>query len=162
MTTYKGFRAKYFLDDRKGIIRGTVLNIRDTITFYGKTVPQVSKAFRDSVDEYLAFCAEEGVEPEKPFSGRILVRMPPSMHRRLSLEAQQRGISINKLIRGKLASTLKSPDNSGGAVITVGVPSLPPRPVPAKARRGKKGLPAATPSTPAPEARSEPRRKSSG
>jgi predicted HicB family RNase H-like nuclease len=96
--SHKGFIPKFFLDSTKNIIRGKVLNTKDTITFHGRTVTEAWDAFRDSVDDYLAFCKELGVEPEKPFSGNILVRVTPETHRRLSLRAQLRGISVNALI----------------------------------------------------------------
>jgi predicted HicB family RNase H-like nuclease len=105
--TYQGFIADFHVDFEEGIIRGRVINTRDMITFYGKTAEEASDEFKKSVDEYLAFCQEIGVEPEKPFSGRILVRVNPSMHRQLSLRAQRAGQSINKLIVGELSRSLK-------------------------------------------------------
>jgi predicted HicB family RNase H-like nuclease len=61
---YKGYRGKIGIDVENGLLHGTVLGIRDVVTFEGKTVPELVKAFQDSVDEYLAFCAEAGREPE--------------------------------------------------------------------------------------------------
>ena len=69
MKAYKGFLPKFYIDEEQGIIRGKTLNTRDTITFYGKTVDEALQAFRDSVDDYLEFCKEIGVDPEKPYSG---------------------------------------------------------------------------------------------
>jgi predicted HicB family RNase H-like nuclease len=107
MTSYKGFIPRFYIDLEKRIIRGNVLNTRDTITFYGNTVAQAHKAFQASVDDYLEFCKEIGVEPEKPFSGRLLLRINPKMHRRLSFRAQQQGQSINALVGIVLESALK-------------------------------------------------------
>ena len=108
MKAHKGFIPKFYLDQRKNIIRGKVLNVRDTITFHGRTVAEAWKSFRNSVDDYLAFCEELGVEPEKPFSGKLLVRITPEMHRNLSIRAQQQGLSINKFVKHELERALGS------------------------------------------------------
>ena len=60
MMEYKGYIGKVELDDDAGILHGEVVNTRDVITFQGRTVEEVRQAFRDSVDDYLAFCAERG------------------------------------------------------------------------------------------------------
>jgi predicted HicB family RNase H-like nuclease len=98
MKPYKGYLAGLYVDEEEAIIRGKVLNTRDTITFYGKTVGEALQAFRDSVDDYLDFCKEAGVEPDKPFNGRLLIRIKPEYHRDLSLIAQEEGRSINSLV----------------------------------------------------------------
>jgi predicted HicB family RNase H-like nuclease len=95
---YKRYYGKISVDVENGILHGTVLGIQDVVTFEGKTVPELIQAFRDSVDEYLAFCAESGREPEKPPSGRLLVRMNPTLHRQLSLMAGAKGVSVNHLV----------------------------------------------------------------
>jgi predicted HicB family RNase H-like nuclease len=74
MKPYKGYLAGLCLDGEIAIIRGKVLNARDTITFYGKTVGEALRAVRDSFDDYLEFCEEAGVEPDKPFDGGLLIR----------------------------------------------------------------------------------------
>ena len=72
------------------------------ITFQGSSVSELIQAFEDSVDDYLEFCAARGEEPEKPFSGKLLVRMPPYLHRRIMAEARRQGQSLNAYILGKL------------------------------------------------------------
>ena len=63
MMDYKGYVGRVEYDDEAGIFHGEVINTRDVITFQGETVEELRKAFRDSVDDYLAFCAERGEEP---------------------------------------------------------------------------------------------------
>lgn len=41
----------------------------------------------------------------KKFSGKFVVRTTQDLHRRLALEAQEKGVSVNKLVNEKLAST---------------------------------------------------------
>ena len=65
MMEYRGYVAKVECDDGAGVFHGEVLNLRDVITFEGKTVAELRKAFRDSVDDYLEFCAERKEVPRK-------------------------------------------------------------------------------------------------
>lgn len=104
MKPYKGYDAVIDFDDDGGLFYGEVLNIRDVVTFQGTTVEELRQSFRDSLDDYLAFCAAEGKEPDKPFSGQFLVRTSPDVHRRISTAAQRAGKSLNAWVSENLAS----------------------------------------------------------
>jgi predicted HicB family RNase H-like nuclease len=103
MTNYKGYIGQFEVDTETDLIRGKVINTRDIITFHGSTVNEAQQAFRDSVDDYLEFCASLGEAPEKPYSGKLLVRLTPKLHQDLDILAKSRGKSINKLVAGYLA-----------------------------------------------------------
>lgn len=102
MMEYKGYLAGVEFDDEADIFHGEVVNIRDVVTFEGKTVAQLRKAFRDSVEDYLAFCKERGEAPDKPHSGRFLVRISPALHRAVSIEAARSGKSLNAWVAERL------------------------------------------------------------
>jgi predicted HicB family RNase H-like nuclease len=91
MIEYKGYLARIEFDDEASIFHGEVINIRDVITFQGKSVDELYQALKDSVEDYFAFCAERGEEPEQPFSGRFTVRLSPEQHRRVILAAERAG-----------------------------------------------------------------------
>jgi predicted HicB family RNase H-like nuclease len=95
---YKGYTGRVDFDDEAEIFHGEVCGLRDVITFQGRTAEEVKRAFRDSIDDYLEFCEELGQEPDKPFSGRLLVRMPPDLHRELHNTALAQQQSLNALI----------------------------------------------------------------
>lgn len=99
---YKGYTGHVEFDDECGIFHGEVLDLRDVITFQGKTVEEIEKAFRASVDDYLAFCEERNEKADKPFSGRLMVRLPPRLHRKAFITARQEGKSLNQWIAEKL------------------------------------------------------------
>ena len=99
---YKGYTGHVEFDDECGIFHGEVLDLRDVITFQGKTVAEIEKAFRASVDDYLAFCEERNEKADKPFSGRLMVRLPPRLHRKAFITARQEGKSLNQWIAEKL------------------------------------------------------------
>ena len=95
---YKGFVGRIEYDDEAGIFHGEVINLRDVITFRGESVQQLRQALQDSVEDYLEFCAARGEEPERPFSGKFIVRIDPELHRQLFVLAKKRDTSINKLV----------------------------------------------------------------
>ncbi|MFQ5639650.1 MAG: type II toxin-antitoxin system HicB family antitoxin, partial [bacterium] len=66
MMQYKGYLARIEFDEEANIFHGEVINIRDVITFQGKSVEELKKAFEESVEDYLEFCAERNEEPERP------------------------------------------------------------------------------------------------
>ncbi len=92
---YQGYQTSVTFEEEADIFHGTVINTRDVITFQGKSVEEIRIAFKDSVNEYLKFCAERGREPEKPYSGRIALRIPSSLHRTASSAARAEGKSLN-------------------------------------------------------------------
>ena len=109
MMEYKGYFAKVEFDDDANIFHGEVINLRDVITFEGESVNELKIAFRESVDDYLAFCAERGEEPEKPYSGKFVVRVEPELHKNITIEARKKGKSLNVWVKDVLYKALKDP-----------------------------------------------------
>ena len=105
MMEYKGYIGKVDFDDEAGIFHGEVINTRDVITFQGASVDEIRKAFHDSVEDYLAFCQQLGQEPDKPFTGKFMLRLPPDLHRRAYIAARQAGKSLNAWIADSLDKT---------------------------------------------------------
>ena len=95
MMEYKGYIGKVDFDDEAGIFLGEVINLRDVITFQGESAQELRAAFRESVDDYLAFCEERGENPERPFSGTFTVRISPELHRKLFVVAKMHDKSLN-------------------------------------------------------------------
>ena len=102
MLKYKDYIGYVEFDEEDEIFHGEVINTRDVITFQGNTVKSLKKAFRDSVDDYLAFCKERGEEPERPFSGKFNVRLDPALHREAVIAAKYAGISLNSWVAGAI------------------------------------------------------------
>jgi len=98
MLEHKGYIGIVEFDDEANIFHGEVAPLNDVITFQGTTVDEVRTAFVESVEDYLAFCAKRGEAPEKPFSGQFLVRIPPEIHRSVSIGARLQKTSINSFV----------------------------------------------------------------
>lgn len=99
---YKGYVGVVEYDDKAKIFHGEVINTRDVITFQGKSVDEIDKAFHDSVDDYLVWCQQDGVSPEKPYSGRFNLRLPPELHKEVAITAKKMKISINSFVERAL------------------------------------------------------------
>jgi len=98
MLKYKNYVGHVEFDESADIFHGEVINTRDVITFVGKSVREIKKAFKDSVDDYLDFCKVRGEEPEKPFSGRFNLRVEPELHQQAYITARQQGVSLNNFV----------------------------------------------------------------
>ncbi len=98
MMRYKRYVGRVAYDDQHELFHGEVVNIRDVVTFQGTTVSELKQAFHESVDDYLAFCAERGEEPDKPLSGKLMVRVDPEVHRSVYLAAKLRSMSVNSWV----------------------------------------------------------------
>jgi predicted HicB family RNase H-like nuclease len=105
MMEYKGYIGHVVYDDEAEIFHGDVINIRDVVTFQGTTVEEIKQAFRDSVEDYLDFCIKLGQVPNKPFSGKFMVRIPPDLHRKAYESAIKAGKSLNAWVTDRLSET---------------------------------------------------------
>jgi predicted HicB family RNase H-like nuclease len=117
---YKDYTGsvEYSAEDR--LLYGRLVGIRDRVIFDGEDVRTLEKNFRAAVDEYLAFCKEEGRTPDKPFKGSLNIRIPSDLHRDLAIRAEQQHKSLNSVIAEQLASSLKMPTGIAGKVAHTG------------------------------------------
>ena len=99
---YKTYIGRVEYDDEAKIFHGEVIGLKDVITFQGTSVEELDRSFKDSIDDYLAFCKERGEKPEKPFSGTFNVRISPDLHAKLVLNAQMMGVSLNNYVERTL------------------------------------------------------------
>lgn len=116
MMEYQGYIGIVEFDGEAGLFHGEVINTRDVITFQGKSVQELKQAFRDSVDDYLAFCQERGEEPDKPFSGQFMTRIPPDLHRQVNLAASLSGKSLNAWVSEQLQKAVGQMDTTKAAL----------------------------------------------
>ena len=104
---YKGYKAAIVFDPDDETFHGTVVNIDDTVHFEGRSVTELKRALKDSVEYYLEFCRKRGEEPNKPYSGRFLVRLSPDQHRAAAYAAKLRGTSVNSFVSEAIEQAVK-------------------------------------------------------
>jgi len=79
------------------------------LSWLAKSPGAALKGIRELVEEVIADMQERGEVPPKPlsgrkFSGKFMVRIPPELHRSLAVEAEEQGISLNRLVSAKLSN----------------------------------------------------------
>lgn len=94
--SYKGYTARIEYDNDDHIFTGRIAGIRDVVGFHGSSVAELEQAFCESVDDYLAACEKLGQSPNKPASGRLMLRVPPEVHSAALVAAQVSGLSLNQ------------------------------------------------------------------
>lgn len=103
---YKGYFGSVNYNDEDGVFYGKVEYIQSLISYEGYDVQSLKVNFHSAVDDYLELCEERNIEPEKPFKGSFNIRPGSDLHRRAAMEAQQRGINLNKLVTDAIAQYL--------------------------------------------------------
>ena len=91
--TYKGYIGSVAFSEKDNVFFGKIEGIN------GLSVKELTEAFHEAVDDYLAYCKEEGIEPHKSYSGSLNIRLSPETHSRIAILAKQAGISINAFIK---------------------------------------------------------------
>jgi len=93
---YKGYTARIDFSDEDDCFIGHIVGIKDVIGFHGETVKELKNAFYEAVDDYNEACKAIGKKPQKPYSGNLMLRIPPEVHAAVATAAQVHGVSINQ------------------------------------------------------------------
>ena len=101
--TYKGYAATIEYSDDDECFIGHIVGIKDRVGFHGESVKELREAFEEAVDDYLETCAAVGKEPQKPYSGKLMLRISPELHASIATASQVSGKSINQWISGVLS-----------------------------------------------------------
>jgi predicted HicB family RNase H-like nuclease len=94
--TYKNYAARIEYDDDDLIFTGRIAGIRDGVGFHADTVEGLRDAFHEAVEDYLETCAEIGKEPRRSYSGQVMFRVSPEVHRKAAIAAELSGKSLNQ------------------------------------------------------------------
>ncbi len=106
MMEYKGYHAQVEFDAEDEIFVGQVYGITDSLNFHGTSVAELEEMFHQSIDNYLEMCAKYGKVPDKEFKGSFNVRISPELHKEISLQAAQEGMSLNQYVLKALEKSL--------------------------------------------------------
>jgi predicted HicB family RNase H-like nuclease len=106
--TYKGYLGSVAYSDKDQVFFGKIEGIKGLVNFEGESVKELTAAFHEAVDDYLAYCEDEGIEPDKSYTGVLNVRLTPAIHRQIAMLAIKAGISINAYIKDALEEKVES------------------------------------------------------
>ena len=91
--TYKGYLGSVAFSEKDNVFFGKIEGINGLVNFEGESVKELTDAFHEAVDDYLAYCEDEGIEPAKSYSGVLNVRLTPTTHRQIAILARQAGVT---------------------------------------------------------------------
>lgn len=94
--SYRGYTARIEFDERDAIFVGRVLGVKAIIGFHGETVAELRADFEAAIDFMVEDCKARGETPEKPYSGKLMLRVPPEVHAHAALMAEAHGKSLNQ------------------------------------------------------------------
>lgn len=121
---YKGYIGSVAYSEPDKVFFGKLEGIDDFVNYEGESVSELTAAFHEAVEDYLAFCEGEGVKPEKSYSGSFNVRISPDTHRSIARLACEAGVSINSFVKDALAKAVEKPFiHPATAVDGYGVPA---------------------------------------
>ena len=103
---YKGYKARIEFDDDAEVFHGEVIDTSDVITFQGGSVEELKHEFHESIDDYLDFCKSRGEEPDKPFSGKFVLRLNPELHKKVYQKSRVENKSLNNWVTEVLESAV--------------------------------------------------------
>jgi len=106
--TYKGYAARVEFDADDHIFVGHIIGIKDIVSFHGESVAELEQSFQEAVDGYLDACAELGQQPNKPYSGKLLIRVTAEMHAAIAASAAAAGKSLNQWAAENLDKALRA------------------------------------------------------
>lgn len=62
---YKGYYGKIEYSAEDKVIYGKIMGMHSLISFESESATDIETEFHNAVDDYLSYCEEEGIEPEK-------------------------------------------------------------------------------------------------
>ena len=109
---HKGYAARIEYSDEDSCFIGHIAGINDIIGFHGDSVAQLRTAFEEAVEDYLETCEKLNRPPQKPYSGNLMLRLPPEVHAAIAIAAEVSGKSINQWTTDTLAGILQTTSQS--------------------------------------------------
>jgi len=100
---HKGYAARIEYSDEDKCFVGHIAGIRDVVGFHGESVGELRAAFEEAVDDYLETCERAGLSPQRPYSGKVMLRLSPELHAEIAMKAQASGKSLNQWATETLA-----------------------------------------------------------
>lgn len=101
---YKGYYSRISYDATDKLLHGKIEGINDLITFESDSSTKIESEFKLAVDDYLNFCEDIGVSPDKPYKGTFNIRISPELHKKISFESIRLGISLNQYVKNAIES----------------------------------------------------------
>ena len=119
MKKYKGYGVNIQYSNDDELMVGQIENIDSLILFSADNLRDLKAEFHQAVDEYIADCERDGLEPEKPYKGSFNVRVGPESHRRAARTANDWGVTLNEFVRIALDQAIDRHAHASQGVVTM-------------------------------------------
>lgn len=106
--TYKQFISIISYSSEDDIFHGKIEGIDDLVTFEGRSVDELKKAFQEAVEDYIETCKQIGKDPLKSYTGSFNVRINPMLHKKAVTKATVEGITLNKFVEKAIEKLVKA------------------------------------------------------
>ena len=106
---YKGYLGSVAYSEADQVFYGKIEGIDALVNYEGSSVLELTEAFHEAVEDYLVFCEEKGLMPEKSYTGSFNVRISPQIHRDIARLAAEEGLSLNAYIKKVLSHAVLHP-----------------------------------------------------
>lgn len=95
---YKDYLGSINYSEEDRCLYGKIIGITDAVIYEADSVSELRRLFEESVDDYLAFCKEKGVTPEKSCKGSFNVRISPQLHMQTLIFAREHDMTLNSVV----------------------------------------------------------------
>ena len=109
---YKGYLGSVEFSEEDNVMFGKILGIDALVNYEGENIQQLTTSFHEAVEDYLVFCKEHGINPQKSYSGSFNVRIAPETHKEIASLAAENGITINAFVKKTLDEAIRKPSSS--------------------------------------------------
>ena len=93
---YKGYAARIEYSDEDRCFVGHIAGIRDIVGFHGESADELRAAFKDAAEDYIETCRKAKISPQRPFSGKVMLHIPPELHAEIAMRAETTGKSLDQ------------------------------------------------------------------
>ena len=105
---YKGYYTRIEFSPEDKVLFGKIEGINDLVNFESDSANEIENEFHAAVDDYLEFCSDAGLIPDKPYKGTFNVRVTPELHRSAAIAAFKKNISLNEFVKLAMESYISN------------------------------------------------------
>lgn len=111
---YKGYHSRVEFDSVNKLLHGKIEGINDLVTFESCDLSEIENEFHKAVDDYLAFCEKNGLDPDKEYKGTFNIRITPELHKKLVELSFFRNESLNSTVEKAIDFYIQTDAQSNG------------------------------------------------
>ena len=106
---YRDFVGSVHFSAKDDCFFGKIEGLDDLVTFEGRDVGELKRAFREAVEDYIDLCRRAGKPLFRSYGGTFNIRMPAELHRKAARKSVLLGISLNQLVQRAIEREVREP-----------------------------------------------------